>query len=178
MEDRIEAAREVMRQVIARGDWEGTLDPDVPPGLVEFCRDIVEAYRRGDLEWLIDHTDPKIEIVQMPELPDPHTHRGREGFIDAMLDWPRQWNDFRIRPHRIFSPDDEHFIIHATHSGRSRTVEVYVEAEIYFVMRLDEDRLIRWDMFMTEREALRRAAERRADRHDDHAAQGDRRERA
>ena len=178
MEDRLEATREVIRRFEFGDEWEACLDSDMPAELDRFVRETVDAYRRVDIDWLLEHTHPDIEIAQMPELPDPHTHRGREGFIDAMLDWPRQWNDFRIRPHRIFSPDDEHFIIHATHSGRSRTVEVYVEAEIYFLMRLDEDRLIRWEMFMTEQEALGRAAERRADRHDDHAAQGDRRERA
>src|SRR5688572_15789201 len=150
----------------------------MPADLDRFIRETVEAYRRVDIDWLLEHTDPDLEIAQLAELPDPHSHHGREGFIEAWLDWPRQWNDFRISPHRIFSPDDEHFIIHGTHSGRSRTVDIYVEAEIFFLMRCEDDRLTNWDMFLTLEEALGRAAERGADRHDDHAAERHRRERA
>jgi ketosteroid isomerase-like protein len=178
VEDKLEATREVISRFDFGDEWEACLDPGMPAELDRFVRETVEAYRRVDLDWLLEHTDPDIEIAQLAELPDPHSHYGREGFIDAMLDWPRQWNDFSIRPHRIFAPDDDHFVIHGTHSGRSRTVGIHVEAEIYFLMRCEDDRLTNWDMFLTLDEALGRAAERRAHRHDDHAAQGDRRERA
>jgi hypothetical protein len=53
MEDRVEAAREVMRQVAARGEWEEAVDPDLPPELADLTQGIIEAYRRGDLEWLL-----------------------------------------------------------------------------------------------------------------------------
>jgi ketosteroid isomerase-like protein len=178
VEDRLAATREVIGRFDFGDEWEACLDPRMPAELDRFVRETVEAYRRVDLDWLLAHTHPDIEIAQMPELPDTHSHYGHEGFIDAMLDWPRQWNDFRLRPHRIFSPGDDHFVVCATHSGRSRTIDIYVEAEIFFLMRCEDDLLTNWDMFMTEEEALGRAAERRAHRDDDHAAQGDRRERA
>jgi hypothetical protein len=97
VEDRHEAAREVMRQV-ARGDWYSAFDPDLPPEVEEFARGIIEAYRRGDLVWLLDHTEPEVEIVQVPEIPDARTYTGHDGLVDALLDWPRQWEDFGSRP--------------------------------------------------------------------------------
>ena len=120
MEDRIEAAREVMRQVGGRGDWESAFDPDLPPELAALTQDIVDAYRRGDLEWLLEHTDPDVEIVQVPEIPDARTYSGHDGMVEALLDWPRQWEDFRITPERIFAPDPENLIVKAVHGGRGR----------------------------------------------------------
>jgi ketosteroid isomerase-like protein len=171
MEDRIEAAREVMRQVGGRGDWESAFDPDLPPDVATFAQDFLDAYRRGDLDWLLEHTDPDIVIVQVPEIPDARTYTGHNGLIDALLDWPRQWEDFRIHPERIFAPDPENLIVKAVHSGRPHSMDIEVEAEIVFVFHLPDGLIARWDMYLTLDEALSRAAESRADRDDDHAAQ-------
>jgi ketosteroid isomerase-like protein len=171
VEDRVEAAREVMRQVAARGDWESAFDPDLPPDLAGFSESIVDAYRRGDLEWLLEHTDPDIRIVQVPEIPDACTYTGRNGMIDALLDWPRQWEDFRIEPERIFAPDEESLIVKAVHGGRPHSMDIEVEAEIVFVFLVRDGLIARWDMYLTLDEALGRAAQSRADRDDDRAAQ-------
>jgi ketosteroid isomerase-like protein len=178
MEDRIQAARDVMRQVIARGDWDGALDPDLPPELMEFCQGIVDAYRRGDLDWLLEHSHPDVEIVQVPEIPDSRTYTGRDGMIDALLDWPRQWEDFRVLPERIFAPDSESVVVQAVHGGRPQSMDIEVEAEILFVFHVPDGRMARWDMYLTLDEALSRAAQSRADRDDDRAAQRHSRERA
>jgi ketosteroid isomerase-like protein len=171
MEDRVEAAREVMRQVAGRADWEAALDPDLPPELVEFARSTFDAYRRGDLDWLLAHTDPEVVIVQVPEIPDARTYLGHDGLIEALLDWPRQWQDFRIEPKRVFAPDPENLIVIAVHGGRPHSMDIEVEAEIVFVFHLPNMRTARWDMFLTVDEALGRAAESRAHRDDDRAAE-------
>jgi ketosteroid isomerase-like protein len=171
MEDRIEAAREVMRQVAARGDWEGAIDPDLPPELAELAQGIIEAYRRGDLEWLLEHTAPEVVIVQVPEIPDARTYTGHDGTVEALLDWPRQWEDFRIEPERIFAPDTENLIMKAVHGGRPHSMDIEVEAQIVFVFHVRDGLLARWDMYLTLDEALGRAAQSRADRDDDRAAQ-------
>jgi ketosteroid isomerase-like protein len=178
MEDRVEAARQVMRQIVAKDDWEAALDPDLPPDLTDLSRGIIDAYRRGDLEWMLEHTDPEIEIVQVPEIPDARTYTGRDGMVAALLDWPRQWADFRMKPQRIFAPDPEHVIVMAVHCGRSLAMDIEVEAEIVFAFHVRDGLLARWDMFLTLEEALSRAAESGADHDDDHAAQRHGRERA
>jgi ketosteroid isomerase-like protein len=171
VEDRIEAAREVMRQVAARGDWQSAIDPSLPPELAEFAQDFIDAYRRADLDWVIDHTDAEVVIVQVPEIPDARTYTGHDGLVDALLDWPRQWEDFRITPERIFSPDTENLIVKSVHGGRPHSMDIEVEAEIVFVFHVPDGRVTRWDMYLTLDEALRRAAQSRADRDDDRAAQ-------
>ncbi len=178
MEDRIEAAREVMRQLDLGPAWESALDPDLPEDLREFALKLFEAYRRGDLDWLIEHTSPEIVIVQVPEIPDSRTYTGHEGLIDALLDWPRQWEDFRMEPRRIFAAGPGHFIVIALHKGRPHSMDIEVEAEIVFLFGWRDEVTTSWEMFLTVDEALRRAAERGGDGDDDRATQGHGRERA
>jgi ketosteroid isomerase-like protein len=160
MEDRIEAARDVIRDFDMDERWEASIDPGMPPRLAALARELIDAYRRVDVDWLLEHTDPDVEIVQLPELPDSRIYRGREGFIEALLDWPRQWDDFRIEPRRIVAPDEEHLVIDAIHRGRPHSVDIEVNAEIVFLMRWEDDRMRSWDMFLTLDEALDRVTER------------------
>jgi ketosteroid isomerase-like protein len=178
MEDRYEATREVMRQLAMGAHWEEVTDADMPAELRELVAGFSTAYRDGDLEWLLEHTDPDVEIAQVPEIPGSRTYTGHEGIVEATLDWPRQWEDFRFQPRRIFAPDPDNLIIIALHSGRSSAVGIEVEAEIVFALRLRDGRLIRWDMFLTLDEALGQAAETRTHAGDDDAAERDGGERA
>jgi ketosteroid isomerase-like protein len=176
VDDRLEAVRQVIRAFDMGDEWEAATDDELPAPLAELTPQLIDAYRRVDLDWLLEHTDPGVEIVQLQELPDSRSYSGRDGFIEALLDWPRQWDDFRMEPRRIFAADDEHLLIVAIHRGRPHSMDIDVEAEIVFLMRWEAGRMTSWDMFLTVDEALGRAAERGAHRHDDHAAQGDRRE--
>jgi ketosteroid isomerase-like protein len=178
MEDRIEAAREVMRQLDLGPAWESALDPDLPEDLRDFALELFGAYRRGDLDWLIEHTDPEIVIVQVPEIPDSRTYTGRDGMIEALLDWPRQWENFRIEPRRIFDAGPGQFIVVALHKGRPHSMDIEVEAEIVFLFGWRDGMTTSWEMFLTVDEALSRAAERSGHSDDDHAAERDGRERA
>jgi ketosteroid isomerase-like protein len=177
-EDRHEAAREVMRRLDLDARWEAALDPDMSPKLRELSLELFAAYRRGDLEWLLEHTDPEIEIVQVPEIPDSSTYTGREGMVDALLDWPLQWDDFRIEPRRVFSPTPDTLIVAARHSGRPHSMDIPVEADIFFAFRWRDGLITRWDMFLTLDEALGQTAEGGAHGDDDHTAERDGRERA
>jgi ketosteroid isomerase-like protein len=107
----------------------------------------------------------------VPEIPAARTYTGHDGTVEALLDWPRQWEDFRIEPERIFAADPENLIVKAVHGGRPHSMDIEVEAEIVFVFRVRDGLIARWDMYLTIDEALGRAAQSRADRDDDRAAQ-------
>jgi len=178
MEDRHEAAREVVRRMGFGPHWETVIDPDMPPALHELTIETLRAYERADIEALIAGGHPDIVITQPAEFPDTQTYTGAEAVVDALLDWPRQWADFRIDPRRVFAPDDEHIVIVALHKGRPHSFDMQLEAEIAFLLRARDGLVTRWDMFLSTDEALRRAAESRAHGDDDHAAEGDGRDRA
>ena len=78
--------------------------------------------------------------------------------IDALLDWLLEWEDFSVEPKRIFALDDNRAIVIAVHRGRSRTMGIEVEAEIVWLFSLRDERVRRWDMFMSLDAALEAAA--------------------
>ncbi len=53
---------------------------------VELVRHAYEAWNRGDLEWLLNHTTPASEFRTAPLFPDAEAlYQGQEGFTFA--DW-------------------------------------------------------------------------------------------
>jgi ketosteroid isomerase-like protein len=172
-EDRHEAARDVIRRLGFGEHWEAVIDPDMPPALLELTIATLRAYQRADVDWLIANGHPDVVIAQLAELPDARSYTGDEAVVDALLDWPRQWQDFHIEPRRIFAADDEHIVIVALHKGRPRSIDIEVEAEIAFLLRYRDGLVTRWDMFLSVDEALSRAAERGAYGDDDDAAERD-----
>jgi len=177
-EDRHEAARAVMRQLGIGHKWLDCADPDMPPHLFAMLTETMGAWDRMDLDWLLENCDPDVVIRQAQEIPGASTYTGPDALVDALLDWPREWEDFHMDPRRIFAADDEHLVLPILHSGRPASMDLHVEVEIVFLIRYREGLLLEWDMFFTEEEALRRAAERRGDGDDDRPAEGDGGERA
>ena len=135
--------------------WEAALENETfSATLLENVRDSVAAWRRGDIEWLLEHADRELEIVQPPELPDGRTYLGHEGLVAAILDWPREWENFELEPKRIFAVDDEQVVTLAVHRGRARQIDMQIEAEIVWLQRWHAGVLTRWEMFMDMAEAL------------------------
>ena len=157
MEDRVEAARQVMRDMDVGDEWDAAVDDGMPAELAALSGALVDAYRRADIEWLLEHADPELKISQLAELPDSRTYRGRDGIIDALLDWPRQWQDFRIEPRRVFSVGDDHLVIVGVHRGRPQMIDIEVEAQIVFLMRWRDGCMTDWDMFLTVDDAVEAA---------------------
>jgi ketosteroid isomerase-like protein len=160
MDERIQEVREALRSLELGDEWEAAIEGDFPAHLAAAQWESLEAYRRADVEWLLEHADEGIEIVQPPEFPDPRTYHGREGLLDCLLDWPRQWEDFQLEPRRIFAVDDEHVVTVAVHRGRARDIEV--EAEIVWLTAWRDATLTRWEMFMNVDDAVAAASSGRA----------------
>jgi ketosteroid isomerase-like protein len=160
MDDRLEAVRQVLRDFHMGEDWNEVVEDGIPPELASLLGELLDAYRNADVEWLLEHTDPNVEITQIAELPGARTYRGCDGFIDALLDWPRQWQDFQIQPLRIFAVRDDHLLISSIHRGRPSSMDIEVEAEIVFLMRWRDRLLTDWNIFMTVDEAVAAAQAR------------------
>ena len=120
MEDRLDAVRQVLRDFHMDDAWDAAIEDGIPPELASLLGELLDAYRSADIDWLLEHTDPEVEITQIAELPGARTYRGCEGFVDALLDWPLQWQDFQIEPLRLFAVGDDHLVISSIHRGARR----------------------------------------------------------
>ena len=138
----------------SRDDWMATIDPAMPEVQRKLQIEVGDAYLNGDVEWLLEHTHPDAEIFQPPELPGARSYHGREGMIEALLDWPLQWESFGFVPRRVFAVDDEWVLTVALHRGHAREIGIDVEAEITWANRWQDRLMVRWEMYMTVEEAL------------------------
>ena len=156
----MEAVRQVLRDFHVGEEWDAAVEDGIPSELAGLLREMLDAYRRADIDWLLEHTDPNVEITQIAELPGARTYRGCEGFVDALLDWPRQWQDFQVEPLRLFAVGDDHIVIDSINRGRPASMDIEVEAEIVFLMRWRDRLLTDWNIFMTVDEAVAAAQAR------------------
>jgi hypothetical protein len=73
--------------------------------------------------------------------------------LEALLDWPLQWERFVLTPRRIFAVDDEWVLTVALHSGRAK-IGIDVEAELVWAVRWRDRLITRWETYMTVDAAL------------------------
>ena len=153
---RIERARSFLlteADLSSREDWEAAIDPSMPADQRELQLELVDAYLGGDVESVVAHAHPDVEIFQAPELPGARSYHGREGMLEALLDWPLQWERFVLTPRQIFAVDDEWVLTVALHSGRAR-LGIDVEAELVWAVRWRDRLITRWETYMTVEAAL------------------------
>ncbi len=114
---------------------------------VELVQHFYAAWERGDMEWILDHSDPEIEIVQPPEVPDAKSYRGREGLLQSFEDWPKQWEEFRAELIQTIDVDEDRVISVNRQYLRARDIDL--QEELAFLHTMQDGRLTRVDMFLS-----------------------------
>jgi ketosteroid isomerase-like protein len=161
-DSRIEQARSFLlteAELSPREDWEAAIDPAMSEAQRALQLELVDAYLGGDVESIVEHAHPDVEIVQVPELPGARSYYGRGGMLEALLDWPLQWERFVLTPRRIFEVDDEWVLTVALHSGRAK-IGIDVEAELVWAVRWRDRLITRWETYLTVEAALGAVARR------------------
>jgi hypothetical protein len=74
------------------------------------------AIRDGDFGPLLVHFDPEVLVNQPPELPDAKSYRGHNGVVEALGDWPSQWDEFRADILEVI--DGGETVVQLTHAKR------------------------------------------------------------
>jgi ketosteroid isomerase-like protein len=122
---------------------------------VELIRESYAAWIRDDVEWLIAHSDPGIEIIQPRELPDSKAYRGHAGLREALEDWPKQWDEFRLELLEVVDVSDTKAVSVTRHYVRARGIDM--EQEVSYVHTIRDGLGLRWEMYLTREEALKAA---------------------
>lgn len=151
--DREQVSR-LLREFPVHDGWMDTLDPGSPDWLKTLLRETIDAYKAGDVDWVLKRTHPEVVISQPDSLPDARTYLGRDGMLEAFLDWPREWHDFAVEPTRIFAVGDESYIADGIHSGRSLRMGFEVEVRIIWLFDYEDGLLRRWRMYTDVDRAL------------------------
>ena len=125
---------------------------------VEIVRNAFDAFARGDPEGLLRLADEEVVITQPVELPGAtRQQRGHSGVMEAFAIWPEQWDDYRIDLSRIVAHPGDYVVVATHQSGRGKHSGVEVEIEMPFLFTVRGKRIVEWQVFMREDEALEAA---------------------
>jgi ketosteroid isomerase-like protein len=112
-----------------------------------------DAYFRGDEPALLEVADPDIAVTQLPDQPDIQTYQGHDGLLRAMREWTGTWDDYSIEVLGMREVGDS-VLVSLRQRGRGKGSGIAMDAEVHFVFTVRGDKLTRWRMFPSEREAL------------------------
>jgi ketosteroid isomerase-like protein len=125
---------------------------------VELIRGTFVLIGQGDLTTLQRYMAPDVVMVQPPEVPDAKDYRGPTAMCDAMADWPRQWDDFRMDLLGVHDAGGDVYVSATRHSGRGRESGIAMNFEVFYVHRLRDGKLARLEMYFNREQALAAAS--------------------
>ena len=124
---------------------------------VEVVRAANEAWLSGDLAAALELFAETLVTTQPPTQADARTYVGHDGLLQALTDWGGQWDEWQITLVRVIDADPYVVSVHQQR-GRGRTSGIEVATELGSVYRVEGGKIVRWQMFFSEQEALEAAA--------------------
>ena len=125
---------------------------------VEVVRAAFDAYLRGDEPAMFELVAPDIVVTQFPDQIDVRDYHGHEGLRQVMADWIGTWADWSIE---LLDAREADGLVVATafQRGRGKGSGVPMQSEVAFLFTLRAGTISRWQMFRSEREALKAAGQ-------------------
>jgi ketosteroid isomerase-like protein len=114
----------------------------------------IDAYLRGDESAMLDRAAPDIIVTQFPDQPDVRDYRGHEGLLQVMAEWIGIWDDWSVEILHIREIGDR-VLVDARQRGRGKGSGAPFEVEVAFVFTVGHDKIVRWQMFHSEQQALK-----------------------
>jgi ketosteroid isomerase-like protein len=103
--------------------------------------------------------DREIEWVEDPQRADGRVYRGHEGVRASFEQWFEQWDEYEFEVDEIVDCGDR-VLVKARESGRGAASGATVSARIYTVVTFRDGKILRYQEFYDEAQALEAAGGR------------------
>ncbi len=130
-----------------------------PEQNVAHAQAMLDAFRRRDIEELLAMLDPEVEIFSSPELANPGTFSGREGYLRWIEDWLDVWEEFEIEPEAIEPVGSDHVVISVRQHGRGKDSGIEVEMRACYMAEFHDGKVMRFQLHPDRERALEAARE-------------------
>jgi ketosteroid isomerase-like protein len=120
---------------------------------VEIVRTGFDAFVRGDVPAMLDGFSEDVVVSGRPDQPDASDYHGHEGLIQQLTDWLEVWDDYSITIERVRDVGDAVMVV-SRERGRGAGSGVPIDDEVTFVFTVEQAKVVRWQMFGSEHEAL------------------------
>jgi ketosteroid isomerase-like protein len=129
---------------------------------VKLIREGFEAWERGDVEETLALYDPEIEVYAPPEIGNPGTFHGIEGFLEWSQVWMEAWESFRQELVAIDTVGDSHALARVKQTAEGKGSGVAVERQATWVYDIRDDKLRFMAVFFDHEKAVALARQREA----------------
>ena len=135
---------------------------------VEFVKSFYEGAEAMDKDQLLaalpelirQTCDPQIEWVEDPKRADSQTYRGHEGVVASWERWLDGFDQYGAVLERVVDCGDRVFVA-SRETGRGAISGAKVDAALYQVLTFREGKVLRYEEFHDEEDALRAAGHSR-----------------
>jgi ketosteroid isomerase-like protein len=124
---------------------------------VELMRRLYGLVNDAGLEAVIEFAHPDVEVVPPSDWPGASTLRGRQQVEEFARDWMETFQSFKVEPERFVDPGGETVVVYVRDRGRIRGSETEIDMRLIHVWTLLAGKIIRWQVFTDESEALEAA---------------------
>jgi ketosteroid isomerase-like protein len=125
---------------------------------VVVVRGVIDGWLRGDpatLELISDD----VVYVSPPTMPDGRTYHGHEGVLQWVVDWGQEWTDYELDVLRYRDLGDRVVTVERNRATGKRS-GVGVDMQTVSLWTLRDGKVVRWQGYATEEEALEAAGVR------------------
>jgi uncharacterized protein len=123
---------------------------------VDAVRRCFELFARGDYRATLAYFDPAVETVEPTEMPDAASYVGYEGLAQAFSHFAGAWAAYSVELEQLRDAGDRVLAV-ARYRATGKASGAAVEATVAHVYVFEGGRIVRWQMFNTEREAIEAA---------------------
>ena len=119
---------------------------------VEIVQEAFAAFARGDLEAVVDLSDPEI-VVRDPDRTGRALH-GPAGLRSFFEEWLENWEEYRSEPLEFIEAGDE-ILVHTMQTGRGRLSGIELQQDLFQVFRVRDGRFLEYRIYTDRGEAFR-----------------------
>ena len=121
---------------------------------VEIVRRAFEAFAREGAAAVVDFWDPEIELwLPSGMVQAGGTYRGHAAVLEWMKEWAEAWDEIDYKPEEFTEAGDS-VLVSVLYDGRGKGSGVRVEGRFWYVMKLRNGKLLRWELYPERSQAL------------------------
>jgi ketosteroid isomerase-like protein len=125
----------------------------------QLATEMIGAYQRGDEEALTRLIDPEVEIHGEPNTINAGTFTGLDGFRQWTRQWEEAWKDTRYELVQLNEVGDRFVVAAVRVTGTGRGSGVPIKDVYGYLWEMRGGKAVRFHTYLTQKTALRRAAE-------------------